>query len=107
MVWSTFWRSRQILTNLPKLSCGFNISFWKKKQNEKNNESNKDYFRLEQLQQEFDFVTDQELEEDRRFRLLRLREKEVDDFRNYKMVPAIEKEIPENFFVVSLTCSVI
>ena len=23
MVWSTFWRSRKIVTNLPKLSCGF------------------------------------------------------------------------------------
>ena len=23
MVWSTFWRSRKFLTNLPKLSCGF------------------------------------------------------------------------------------
>ena len=23
MVWSTFWRSRKKLTNLPKLSCGF------------------------------------------------------------------------------------
>ena len=22
-VWSTFWRSRKFLTNLPKLSCGF------------------------------------------------------------------------------------
>ena len=24
IVWSTFWRSRKMLTNLPKLSCGFN-----------------------------------------------------------------------------------
>eukprot|EP00057_Strongylocentrotus_purpuratus_P020191 XP_011674665.1 PREDICTED: coiled-coil and C2 domain-containing protein 2A [Strongylocentrotus purpuratus] len=58
----------------------------------------KDYFRLEQLQQEFDFVTDEELETNRRFKLLQLREKEVEEFRNYKMVPAIEKEIAETFF---------
>ena len=25
MVWSTFWRSRKNLTNVPKLSCGFNL----------------------------------------------------------------------------------
>eukprot|EP00057_Strongylocentrotus_purpuratus_P019272 XP_011673746.1 PREDICTED: coiled-coil and C2 domain-containing protein 2A [Strongylocentrotus purpuratus] len=55
-------------------------------------------FRLEQLQQEFDFVTDEELETNRRFKLLQLREKEVEEFRNYKMVPAIEKEIAETFF---------
>ena len=28
MVWSTFWRSRQISTNLPKLSCVFNNNNW-------------------------------------------------------------------------------
>ena len=27
MVWSTFWRSRKFLTNLPKLSCGFKVNF--------------------------------------------------------------------------------
>ena len=27
MVWSTFWRSRKFLTNLPKLSCGFKLKF--------------------------------------------------------------------------------
>ena len=27
MVWSTFWRSRKFLTNLPKLSCGFNLGY--------------------------------------------------------------------------------
>ena len=26
MVWSTFWRSRKFLTNLPRLSCGFDMS---------------------------------------------------------------------------------
>ncbi|XP_041483934.1 coiled-coil and C2 domain-containing protein 2A-like isoform X2 [Lytechinus variegatus] len=66
--------------------------------NDRNKIESKEYFRLEQLQQEFDFVTDEELETNRRFRLLQLREKEVEDFRNYKMVPAIEKEIAENFF---------
>ncbi|XP_071499381.1 coiled-coil and C2 domain-containing protein 2A-like [Diadema antillarum] len=65
---------------------------------DKGEESIKEYFRLEQLQKEFDFVADEELETNRRFRLLQLREKEVDEFRNYKMVPAVEKEIPETFF---------
>ncbi|XP_030838722.1 coiled-coil and C2 domain-containing protein 2A isoform X2 [Strongylocentrotus purpuratus] len=66
--------------------------------NDRNKIETKDYFRLEQLQQEFDFVTDEELETNRRFKLLQLREKEVEEFRNYKMVPAIEKEIAETFF---------
>ena len=58
------------------------------------------YFRLEQLQEEFDFATEEELAASRRFKLLQLREQEVQDFRNYKMVPAFEKEVPDLVFEV-------
>ena len=34
----------------------------------------KEHFRLEQLQQEFDFVTDDVIENSRRFRILQFRE---------------------------------
>lgn len=61
-----------------------------------------EYFRLEQLQEEFNFVTDEELERSKRFRLLRLRSQEVAEFRNYKCVPALEREVTDKVFQVSL-----
>ncbi|XP_074490630.1 coiled-coil and C2 domain-containing protein 2A isoform X1 [Sebastes fasciatus] len=57
-----------------------------------------EYFRLEQLQEEFNFVTDDELERNKRFRLLRLRNQEVPEFRNYKCVPALEREVTDKVF---------
>ncbi|XP_071395156.1 coiled-coil and C2 domain-containing protein 2A [Centroberyx affinis] len=57
-----------------------------------------EYFRLEQLQEEFNFVTDEELERSKRFRLLRLRNQEVAEFRNFKSVPALEREVTDKVF---------
>ncbi|NXJ03794.1 C2D2A protein, partial [Odontophorus gujanensis] len=57
-----------------------------------------DFFRLDQLQQEFDFVSDEELNRSKRFRLLQLRNEEVAEFRNYKQVPLHEREISEKLF---------
>lgn len=62
-----------------------------------------DYFRLEQLQDEFSFVTDEELDKSRRFRLLRLRNQEVAEFRNYKCAPALEREVTDKMFQVRLS----
>lgn len=59
-----------------------------------------DYFRLEQLQEEFNFLSDEELERSRRFRLLRLRSQEVAEFRHFKSVPSTEREISEKVFEV-------
>ncbi|XP_025034195.2 coiled-coil and C2 domain-containing protein 2A isoform X1 [Pelodiscus sinensis] len=56
------------------------------------------FFRLEQLQQEFNFVSDEELNRSKRFRLLQLRHREVAEFRNYKQVPLLEREITEKLF---------
>uniref|UniRef100_A0A8C3XVW0 Coiled-coil and C2 domain containing 2A n=1 Tax=Chelydra serpentina TaxID=8475 RepID=A0A8C3XVW0_CHESE len=56
------------------------------------------FFRLEQLQQEFNFVSDEELNRSKRFRLLQLRHREVAEFRNYKQVPLHEREITEKLF---------
>lgn len=60
-----------------------------------------EYFRLEQLQEEFNLATDEELEKSRRFRLLRLRNRSVPEFRNHKNVPAVEREVTEKVFQVS------
>ncbi|XP_062871722.1 coiled-coil and C2 domain-containing protein 2A [Trichomycterus rosablanca] len=57
-----------------------------------------DYFRLEQLQEEFNFLSDEALERSRRFRLLRLRSQEVPEFRHLKSVPSSEREISEKVF---------
>uniref|UniRef100_A0A3Q4GB70 Coiled-coil and C2 domain containing 2A n=1 Tax=Neolamprologus brichardi TaxID=32507 RepID=A0A3Q4GB70_NEOBR len=59
-----------------------------------------EYFRLEHLQEEFNFVTDEELEKSGRFRLLKLRNQEVAEFRNYKFIPALEREVTDTVFQV-------
>uniref|UniRef100_A0A4X2JQR3 Coiled-coil and C2 domain containing 2A n=1 Tax=Vombatus ursinus TaxID=29139 RepID=A0A4X2JQR3_VOMUR len=57
-----------------------------------------EFFRLEQLQQEFNFVSDEELNRSKRFRLLHLRTLEVPEFRNFKQVPIYDREITEKVF---------
>ncbi|XP_076992550.1 coiled-coil and C2 domain-containing protein 2A isoform X2 [Tamandua tetradactyla] len=57
-----------------------------------------DFFRLEQLQQEFNFISDDELNRSKRFRLLHLRSQEVPEFRNYKQIPVYDREIMEKVF---------
>ncbi|XP_075608570.1 coiled-coil and C2 domain-containing protein 2A isoform X2 [Balearica regulorum gibbericeps] len=57
-----------------------------------------DFFRLEQLQQEFNFVSDKEFNRSKRFRLLQLRNEDVAEFRNYKQVPLHEREISDRIF---------
>ncbi|XP_058048283.1 coiled-coil and C2 domain-containing protein 2A isoform X5 [Ahaetulla prasina] len=54
-----------------------------------------DFFRLEQLQQEFNFVSDEEFNMSKRYWLLELRKNEVAEFQNYKFVPLLEREISE------------
>ena len=61
-----------------------------------------EHFRLEQLQEEFNFATDEQIESSRRYRLLQYREREIAEFRNYKMVPVFDKEVSEDVFMVCL-----
>jgi len=60
-----------------------------------------DYFRLEHVQEEFDFVTDDEITNSRRFKLIVLRDQEVAFFKNQK-VPLNDKEIDDSLFAVSV-----
>lgn len=55
--------------------------------------ANVKYFRLEQLQEEFDFTTPEAIAENRRFRLLQLREKQIPEFAGLRMIPPNENEI--------------
>ncbi|XP_041861355.1 coiled-coil and C2 domain-containing protein 2A [Melanotaenia boesemani] len=57
-----------------------------------------EYFRLEHLQEEFNLVLDEKLEKSNRFRLLKLRSQEVAEFRNYKFVPAFDREVSNTVF---------
>ena len=51
-------------------------------------------FRLDQLEDQFAFCSESELESSLRFHMLRLRRAKAPQFRNYTMLPALEKEIP-------------
>lgn len=62
-----------------------------------------EYFRLEHLQEEFNFVTDEELENSKRFQLLKLRNQGVPEFRNFTFVPALESEVSDELFQVSIS----
>ena len=52
------------------------------------------YFRLDQMEDQFAFCTEEELQSSLRFQMLQLRRAKAPEFRNYRMLPALEKEIP-------------
>uniref|UniRef100_A0A8C0IZK3 Coiled-coil and C2 domain containing 2B n=1 Tax=Chelonoidis abingdonii TaxID=106734 RepID=A0A8C0IZK3_CHEAB len=53
------------------------------------------YFRLEQLQEEFNFVTEEEIKKCKRFQLLQLRNSEQLDFCYFRQIPLYDREIPD------------
>jgi len=53
-----------------------------------------------QLQEEFNFVSDEDFGRMNRLRLLELRDKEVQEFRNLAMVPSQEHEVMDSAFTV-------
>ena len=53
------------------------------------------YFRLDQMQDQFSFCTEEEIRNNLRFQLLQLRRAKAPEFRNYSMIPPLEKEIPK------------
>ncbi|CAM5157090.1 unnamed protein product [Natator depressus] len=53
------------------------------------------YFRLEQLQEEFNFVTEEEIKKCKRFQLLQLRNSEQFDFWHFRQIPLYDREIPD------------
>ncbi|XP_048465130.1 protein CC2D2B-like [Rhincodon typus] len=57
-----------------------------------------EYFRLDQIQEEFNFVTDKNLELSKRFQLLMLRNSGVPEYCCFKQVPPYDKEISDNIF---------
>lgn len=57
-------------------------------------ESGRGYFRLDQHLDQVIFGTDEEIEKNVRFQMLQLRKNKVPEFKNYRMIPASENEIP-------------
>lgn len=58
----------------------------------------REYLQPEHLQEEFNFVSDEELERSKRFRMLQLRSRGVPEFQNYKFIPALENEVTNGMF---------
>ncbi|XP_072413129.1 coiled-coil and C2 domain-containing protein 2A-like [Chiloscyllium punctatum] len=57
-----------------------------------------EYFRLDQIQEEFNFVPDKKLDLSKRFRLLMLRNSGVPEYCCFKQVPPYDREISDNIF---------
>uniref|UniRef100_H9GB19 Uncharacterized protein n=1 Tax=Anolis carolinensis TaxID=28377 RepID=H9GB19_ANOCA len=63
-------------------------------------QSNSKYFRLEQLHEEFNFVTAEEIENCKRFQLLQLRSLGQLDFYCFQQIPLYDREISDTIFQV-------
>ncbi|XP_062832203.1 protein CC2D2B isoform X2 [Anolis carolinensis] len=61
-------------------------------------QSNSKYFRLEQLHEEFNFVTAEEIENCKRFQLLQLRSLGQLDFYCFQQIPLYDREISDTIF---------
>ena len=57
-----------------------------------------EHFRLDQLMQEFNFCVDEDLDKDRRFRLITLRAKDEPEFKGFKMLPIEDRFIRKDVF---------
>lgn len=57
-----------------------------------------DHFRLDQMIEEFNFANEQDIESDKRFRLISLRANDEPEFRGLKMLPLNSKYIKEEVF---------
>ncbi|XP_064418188.1 protein CC2D2B [Latimeria chalumnae] len=60
--------------------------------------NNPEYFRLNQLQEEFNFTSEDTIRKSKRFRLLELRNNKVLEFLNYKQIPLYDREISRSVF---------
>ena len=53
------------------------------------------YFRLDQMDDQFAFCSQDQINNNVRFQMIQLRSAKAPDFRNYRMMPAYEKEVPK------------
>ncbi len=57
-----------------------------------------EHFRLDQLMQEFNFVSEEDLENNKRYRLITLRAQDEPEFRGLKLLPVDEKYVKRDTF---------
>ena len=53
------------------------------------------YFRLDQHHDQLIFCTDEEIQNNPRFQMIQLRRAKVPEFKNYRMIPILDKEVPK------------
>jgi coiled-coil and C2 domain-containing protein 2A len=53
------------------------------------------YFRLDQHQDQLVFCNDAEIQNNARFQMIQLRRAKVQEFKNYRMIPILDKEVPK------------
>ena len=53
------------------------------------------YFRLDQHQDQLIFCSDAEIQTNPRFQMIQLRRAKVIEFKNYRMIPILDKEVPK------------
>jgi len=59
------------------------------------------FFRLNQLEMETEFATKEEIQSNKRFRLIKLRDEGVPELKHYQMIPCDERLISEDVFQVN------
>ena len=65
------------------------------------NISGPQFFRLNQLEKETEFLSKEDIENNRRFKLIKLRDEGVSELKHFQMIPPYERLIPEDVFDVS------
>lgn len=58
------------------------------------------YFRLDQLEKETEFATSEELDNNKRFKLIQMRNEGVPEFKHLQMIPTDERFITDDVFEV-------
>uniref|UniRef100_A0A8D2IWX2 Coiled-coil and C2 domain containing 2B n=1 Tax=Varanus komodoensis TaxID=61221 RepID=A0A8D2IWX2_VARKO len=89
-------KQTKIDPNDPDYSDLFELIMYAKTQEQ----SDSKYFRLEQLQEEFNFVTAEEIKNCKRFQLLQLRSLGQLGFYCFQQIPLYDREIPDTVFQV-------
>uniref|UniRef100_A0A8D2J3D9 Coiled-coil and C2 domain containing 2B n=1 Tax=Varanus komodoensis TaxID=61221 RepID=A0A8D2J3D9_VARKO len=92
-------KQTKIDPNDPDYSDLFELIMYAKTQEQ----SDSKYFRLEQLQEEFNFVTAEEIKNCKRFQLLQLRSLGQLGFYCFQQIPLYDREIPDTVFQKQVT----
>lgn len=58
-----------------------------------------------ELLDDTEFCTDEAIDESMRFKLLRLRDENIPEFKHLKMVPLTDLDIPNDAFMVNTKCN--